>query len=193
KGSATEMHVVLPRLMAYGQALEYDSKMRLAADVYRTVVSHAHPIDDGDVAVSAHIRLAYCLLNAGELDEAAATYGQAERVANAVGDVMGVLRARIGEARVATERGNMPRAESILDETIERAAKHGVADVHSRALHERARVAGLRGEYERSIQLAYDALELTTSSREKDRILGDVAASFLLLGLLDVARDAYLV
>ena len=35
-GAMPGMHVVLPRLMAYGQSLEYDSKMRLAADVYRT-------------------------------------------------------------------------------------------------------------------------------------------------------------
>src|SRR6185312_758549 len=31
-----EMHAVTPRLMAYGQALEYESKLSLAADVYRT-------------------------------------------------------------------------------------------------------------------------------------------------------------
>src|SRR5439155_10970529 len=60
-------HGVAPRLMAYGQVLEYDAKWTLAVDVYRTVIAHAHPVDDVDVAVAAHIRLAYSLLNTGDL------------------------------------------------------------------------------------------------------------------------------
>ena len=44
----------------------------------------------------------------------------------------------------------------------------------------------------RSNQFAYRALDLAPSQRQKDRILGDIAASFMYLGLDDVARDAYL-
>ena len=55
-------------------------------------------------------------------DAAAAAYEQASRVALAAGDMIGVLRGRIGDAKIAMARGNMPQAESILDETIERRA-----------------------------------------------------------------------
>jgi len=44
--SATDLHALCPRLMAYGQALEYESKWTLAADVYATIVAHAHPVED---------------------------------------------------------------------------------------------------------------------------------------------------
>ena len=47
--------------MAYGHVLEYESRWSLAADVYRTLVAYAHPIDDADLVVSAHIQLAFCL------------------------------------------------------------------------------------------------------------------------------------
>jgi tetratricopeptide (TPR) repeat protein len=191
--TSVDMHAIIPRLMAYGQALEYDGRSALASDVYRTIVAHSHPMDDGDIVVPASIQLALCLRNLGDLGGAADAYSMASRIATANGDVIGVLRARVGEAKLATARGNMPQAEAILDETIERADQHELRDVHSRALHDRATVAHLRGQHDRAVQFAYRALDFATSSREKDRILVDIATIFLDFGMVDVARDAYLV
>lgn len=182
-----------PRLMAYAQTLEYEAKWALAADVYRTIIAHGHPIEDADIVVPASIQLGLCLRNLGDLQGASDAYSDASRIADSNGDMIGVLRARIGEAKIATARGNMPDAEAILDETIEHAAKNSLNDVHSRALHDRALVAGLRGQYDRVVQFAYRALDLATSQRERDRILSDIATAFLDLGLVDVARDAYLI
>ena len=188
-----EMHAVTPRLMAYGQALEYESKLSLAADVYRTIVAHAHPIEDADIAIPAHNQLAFCLRNLGDLSGAAAAYDEATRVATTTGDIIGVLRAQVGRAKVWIAVGNVPQAEAILDDAIVRAAAPGLEDVRARALHDRAHVAAMRGQYERTIQFAYQALEISVSQRHRDRILGDIAAGFSDLGLLDVARDAYVV
>jgi tetratricopeptide (TPR) repeat protein len=191
--TSIDLHALSPRLMAYGQALEYDSKLSLASDVYRTIVAHAHPVDDADLVVSAHSQLAFCLRNLGDLDGSGEAYDECGRVAGAAGDLMGVLRAQVGHAKVAIARGNLPRAESILDDAIVSADSAGLVDIRSRALHDRAQVAGLRGQYERSIQFAYQALESTRTQRERDRILNDIAVSFMYLGLHDAARDAYLV
>jgi tetratricopeptide (TPR) repeat protein len=188
-----DMHVITPRLMAYAQDLEYDARWALAADVYRTIVSHGHPTDDGDLVIPATIQLGHCLKNLGDLHGAAQAYAHASQVANANGDLIGVLRARIGEAKIATMRGNMPVAEAMLDSTIAQASEHGLDDVQSRALHDRAGVAGMRGQYDRVVQFGYKALDLSTSQRERDRILADIATGFLDLGLVEVARDAYLV
>jgi tetratricopeptide (TPR) repeat protein len=188
-----EMHAVTPRLMAYGQGLEYESKLSLAADVYRTIVAHAHPIEDADIAIPAHNQLAFCLRNLGDLPGAAAAYDEATKVATTKGDMMGVLRSQVGRAKVWIAVGNVPQAEAILDEAIMRAAEPGLEDVRARALHDRAHVAALRGQYERTIQFAYQALELSTTQRHRDRILADIAGGFSDLGVLDVARDAYLV
>jgi len=188
-----DMSAVAPRLLAYGRALEYEARYALASDVYRAVVAHSHPVEDSDVAAAAHLQLAACLRVSGNLTAAAEAYSVAGDIAQAADDIVGVLRARIGDARIAMQRGNLPRAEQLLDKAIEASAGHDLADVRSSALHERAGVAFFRGEYERSIQFAYEAMKTTTSARERDRMLNDLATAFMRLGVLSAARDAYLV
>jgi tetratricopeptide (TPR) repeat protein len=188
-----DIHVVVTPLMAYAQALEYDAKWLLAADVYHSVLAHLHPVEDGDASVAAHLRLGQCYRHLHRVEDAIAAFASASEIATAVGDIVGVLRARTGEARIAILRGNLPQAERILDETISRAVGSDLADVRSRALHDRSEVARKRGEYEFAIRLAYDALAHSESATQRDRILSDIAVAFLDLGVLSAARDAYLV
>lgn len=190
---AVDIHALAPRLMAYAQALDYEARWPLASDIYETVVAHADPVADADLVVPAFIQLAYCRRMLSEYDRALAAYDSASRVAHSAGDLMGVLRSRLGEAKVAIARGNMPKADSILEETIQRARVSGLESVRSRALHDRAVVAGLTGKHERSVQLAYDALSCSPPALERDRILNDIATSLRGLGLHEAARDGYLV
>jgi len=194
-GSAkvVEPHALCPRLMAYGQALEYDAKWSLAADVYQTIIAHSSPVDDADLVVAAFLQLAFCHRTLGDLDDAAVAYEEASRVALSAGDMIGVLRGRLGDAKIAMARGNLPHADVILEETIERAKSSGLDDVQARALTDRAFVAGSGNHHERAIRYSYDALELSKSQRDRDRILANIATGFRYLGLLDVARDAYIV
>jgi len=191
KGADT--HEAMPRLMAYARALQYDAKSSLAVDVYDTVVAHTHPLKESDTAIAAHQQRGACLRTLGRFEEAQAAYAAAGAVAEQAGDMIGVLRARIGDAKIAVARGNLPYAESVLDETIASAAQHGVTMVHSMALHDRAMVAGLRGNHELTIQLAYEALSEAELPTERDRILGDIGTAFHMLGIRSAARDAFLV
>lgn len=188
-----DIHQVITPMMAYARALEYDAKWPLAADVYHSVLAHLHPVEDSDASIAAHLRLGQCYRNLHQLDDAAEAYAAASEIASAVGDVVGVLRARVDEGRLAILRGNLPKAEQILDDAIVRATSEDLRDVRSRALHERSNVAQLRGQYEVAIQLAYDALGHAQSSVSRDRILGDLAGTFVELGVYTAARDAYLV
>jgi tetratricopeptide (TPR) repeat protein len=185
--------VVVPRLMAYAKALEYDAKWALAADVYQSVIGHTHPVQESDTAIMAHLQLAVCLRTLGRLQEAHAAYTTAGVVAEQSGDMMGVLRARIGDAKIAVAKGNLPHAAAVLDETIAKAALGGVSTVHSMALHDRAVVAGMQGDYEMAIRFAYDALRESTVPMDRDRILHDIGSAFLELGVRSAARDAFLV
>jgi tetratricopeptide (TPR) repeat protein len=187
------MHALSPRLMAYGQALEYEAKWSLAADVYATIAAETHLPEDADLVVGALLHRAFCLGTAGDWDRAAVDYEQASRIATDVDDMGGALRGRLGVAKVATARGNMPKAEEILNEAIDHARQLGLDDVHSRALNDRAWVAGLRGQHDIAIRFSYDALSLSKSQRERDRILTNIATGFRYVGRHDVARDAYLV
>jgi tetratricopeptide (TPR) repeat protein len=188
-----DFHVVVTPLMAYGKALEYDAKWTLAADVYQSVLAHLHPVEDSDASIAAHLRLGQCYRSLNRIDDATDAFETAANVATSAGDIVGVLRARIGEAQIARTHGNLPRAAAILDETIGRATGAEMREVRSRALHDRSGVATLTGNFELGIRLAYDALELCESALERDRILADIAAAFTQLGVYSAAHDAYLI
>jgi tetratricopeptide (TPR) repeat protein len=190
---AADMSAVAPRLVAYAQALEYEARYALAADVYRGVIGHTHPVEESDIAVAAHIDLAKCLRISGNLGAAAEAYGMAAQIAQASDDIVGVLRAQIGDAKIAIERGNLPRAEQLLDDAIAASSRPGLEDVRSRALHDRAGVAFYRKDYEQSVRFAYEAMTTATNPRGRDRILNDLATAFMRLGVLTAARDAYVV
>ena len=188
-----DFSVVATRLSAYGRALHFDAKWRLAADVYETLLMYAHPIDESDVYINASMQLGYCLRMLGSFDEAGAAYADAGRVATSMGDVVGILRARIADARLSMLRGNLPRAEEILDDTIVRATSESLHDVAGLALHERSTVAHERRDYAGAIRFAYDALAKLSGQSARDRVLTDIASSFMELGVTSAARDAFLV
>lgn len=186
-----DMHAVAPRLLAYARLLDLDAKWELAADVYETVIVHTDPAHDSDDAITAHLRLSYCRRQLGEFDAAEHIAVQAGRVAQAADDLVGSLHARIAEAKVSIARGNYPRAETMLDETIRRAEVADLRQFRANALQERAAVAQLKGEYEYAIRLGYEALDTLADDRQRDRMLGDIAGAFYSLGVRSAARDAY--
>ena len=190
---ARSFRTIVTPLMAFARSLEYEAKFPLAVDVYQTVLAHTHPIEDSDASIGAHLRLGQCHRILNQIDKSAKAYECAHEIATATGDMVGILRARIGEGQIAMIRGNLPHAEDIFDETIRRANMPNLADVRSSAMHGRANVAHFREQYERAIQFAYAALEEAQIPVERDRILGDIAVSFLELGVYSSARDAYLV
>ncbi|NUO40299.1 MAG: hypothetical protein HOQ17_11900 [Gemmatimonadaceae bacterium] len=189
---AGDMHAIAPRLMAYARALDLDAKWALAADVYETVIAHVHPVEESDVAITAHLRLGACQRFLGALTEASRTFETASAIATEVNDIVGILKAQIGTAKLALARGNMPGAERILDETIARAAQSDdLVEVRAVALQDRADVAFHRARYDLAVELAYRSRELTTDSINRDRLLADIAAAFYMLGVHTAAKDAY--
>jgi len=188
-----DLHAVAPRLMAYARSLDLDARWSLAADVYQTVIAHAHPIEDSDVAVNALLRRAHCLRELGDLPAAMSVFATAGQVARANSDLMSDLRSRIGEAKVLAAKGNLPAADAILEQAAAEADSLELAEVRSIASHDRSYIAHLRGQYDAAVRFAYDAMRDSTSERERDRILGDLAGSFYMLGLKSAARDAFLI
>jgi tetratricopeptide (TPR) repeat protein len=188
-----DLSAVVPRLMAYAKSLEYDGRWALAADVYSAVLPHVDPVADADVVITAHVQTSTCLRAVGDFDGALEASRRAQVAASAVNDVAGQLRGRLVEGRVSISRGNYPLAASICDEIVEACERHGLLEMKSRALQDRAGIAGMTGEYEQAIQFAYAALPIAASERDREIILNDIATGFSELGLVEVARDAYLV
>jgi tetratricopeptide (TPR) repeat protein len=190
---AVRVPLVAPRLLAYARALQFDGRWELAADVHRTVLAHAHPVDEADIVIAANMQLGACLRTTAAWDEATTAYARAGCVAAMSGDIVNVLRSRVAEANLAKDRGNLPQAQMLLDETIREATANRLADIRAVALHDRANIAVRRGEFEAAITMAYEALEGTSAPASRDRILSDIAVAFYELGMRSAARDAYLI
>ena len=170
---------VAPRLMAYGRALQHAAKWPLAADVYRTVLAYATPVDDAETVIAANMQLGRCLRVMAEWEEALACFAAASQVATMTDDVMSILRARIQEANIAIDRGNLPYAETLLDETIVQAKESGLRRVGATAMHDRAHLALRRGKPTEAVVWQYEAFKGVRNQMARDRVLNDLGASFV--------------
>jgi tetratricopeptide (TPR) repeat protein len=193
RSERVDTRIVTPRLMAYAQALDFDARWNLSIDVYQTVLDYCDPAEDQDVLTTAYLQMAVAHRMLGDLDLARDYYARAGEVGESVGNLVGVLRAEIGFAKIAIARGNFPQAQQLLDSVIARSTEAGLSTVRSFALHDRSGIAHTTGDYELAIRFAYRALQDAGSPRDRDRIMADMAAAFKDLGLRTAARDGYLI
>jgi tetratricopeptide (TPR) repeat protein len=129
----------------------------------------------------------------GDWEASARAYSQAAYIADTLGDRPGVLTVQIGIANTYMAKGNLPQAQTILDDVLIQARDQELPEVQGFALHSRAALAARRGEHADGLKLAYEALGLTSKLSEKDQILEDMAGIFTELGLHDAARDSHLI
>lgn len=181
------------RLSEYALALQFGARWSQAADVYQTLVSYVPVRDDPHAVAAAYVQLGACLRTLGNLDSALSAYAAASWIAAEHGDPVTLGRARVGEAKIALHRGNLPKAEAILDEVIAEAEATGCDDVLARALMDRAEVAGRRGQFEAGVLYGYRALRHHTEPVQHDRTLADIATSLNAMGQRRAAREAHLV
>ena len=190
---APRIVTVAPRLMAYGRALQHAANWPLAADVYRTVLAYALPVEDSETVVAANMQLGRCLRVLAEWEEALACFAAVSQVATMTDDMMSILRARIQEANIAIDRGNLPHAETLLEDTIVCAKERGLQEIGATAMHDRAHLALRRGKPTEAVVWQYEAFKGVRNQMARDRVLNDLGASFVQLGIYSAARDAFLV
>ena len=180
-------------LMAYAQVLQDGAQWSLAADVYDTVLMNARSAADTRAVPACAVRAGFCLRMMGKLEEADRAYRFGLEIASEIGDRHCALLARVGTAAVAAQRGELPEAESALDEVIVGAVGPELRAVRAAALHDRGGVAIVRQDYERAVLLLYEAFALYGDTPNRDRALNDLATALGSLGLRSAARDAYFV
>lgn len=180
-------------LMAYGRVLDYEASWGLATDVFSTVAKIARPEKNARFAVEAHIAVGGAARRNGDWEISARAYSQAAYIADTLGDRPGVLTVQVGIANTYLAKGNLPQAETILDDVIVQARDQELPEIQGMALHSRASLAQRKGDTAEGVKLAYEALNLTRNPNERDIVLQDIAAMFTDLGMHDAARDAHLV
>jgi tetratricopeptide (TPR) repeat protein len=180
-------------LMGYGRVLDYEASWALSTDVFSTVASVVRPERNARLAVEALIAMGGSARRNGDWETSARAYSQAAYIADTMGDLPGVLTVQVGIANTYLAKGNLPQAQTILDDVIVQARDQEFPDVQAVALHSRAALAQRRGEPAEGLKLAYEALGLTTKHPEKDQILEDIAGLFTELGMHSAARDSHLI
>jgi hypothetical protein len=180
-------------LFAYGRALDIHGHWQLAADVFGSVAEIARAERSPEIAMEATIALGGSARRCGDWDRSAEGYAEAAHLADALNDKASGLTVRVGTANTNLARGNLPAAQSILDEVIAEASRSGLDGVEALALHSSATVAHLKGNFRETVRLAYKALEKTTTPSVKDSLMADIAAAFAEMGMLNAARDAHMI
>ena len=189
-GASTER--ALPSLLAYGKALQLAARWALAVDVFETLLEHPASGEQGDIALQAALKCAYCLRVASRFDEAEAAYDRVRGLAAACDDRSAGFLSEIGRANVALQRGNYPKAEAMLDAVIASSAAASCDGAHARALHDRGAVAYRRGQREEALRFMHRALRRQTEPSQRDRLLGDIALIMGELGYSGETRDVHL-
>ena len=184
---------ILPRLFAYAGLLEKRGQLAVASDVFETVVRLGEEQFESDMLIDAHMRLGFCRRMLGQLNEAEAAYSMAGKIAKRHKEPSRFQHSRVGVAKVALARGNLPVADTMLQDIVRECGAHGFEQVHAIALHDNAVVARMRGEYTRAVCLAYDALERTQNSSERERVLMDISTTFVSMGRFEEAQTALLI
>jgi tetratricopeptide (TPR) repeat protein len=184
---------VCSALMGYGRTLDYEANWGLATDVFSTVAMLTRPERNARLAVEANILVGGAARRNGDWETSARAYSQAAYIADTLGDRPGVLSVQVGIANTYLAKGNLPQAQTILDDVIVQARDQDLPEVQSLALHTCAALAQRRGEHAEGLKLAYEALGLTSRLAEKDQILEDIAGLFTELGMHTSARDSHLI
>jgi tetratricopeptide (TPR) repeat protein len=184
---------VCAALLAYGRSLDYEASWGLATDVFQTVAKLVRPEKNARLAVEANVAVGGAARRNGDWDTSARAYSQAAYIADTLGDKPGVLTVQVGIANTYLAKGNLPQAETILDDVIVQARDQELSEVEGMALHSRGVLAHRRGAHAEGLKLAYEAFALTTKPTDKDFVLEDIAAMFTELGMRGPARDAHLV
>jgi tetratricopeptide (TPR) repeat protein len=180
-------------LLAYGRALDYQAAWGLAIDVFSTVAKLTAPERNPTLAVEAHVAAGGSARRNGDWEISARAYSQAAYIADTLGDRQGVLTVQVGIANTYMAKGNLPQAQTILDDVLVQARDQELPQVQAVALHSRGVLAAHKGDQSEGLKLAHEAFGLTTNSADRDVVLGDIAAMFTMLGLYDAARDSYLI
>ena len=183
---------VCASILAYGRALSYEASWGLATDVFTTVAKLARPEKNPSLAIEANVAVGGSARRNGDWETSARAYSQAAYIADTIGDRQGILNVQVGIANTYLAKGNLPQAQSILDDVIVQSADERMPEVRAAALHSRAAIAQRKGDPAEGLRLAYEALNLTRRPVDRDLVLEDIAAMFTEFGLRDAARETHL-
>jgi tetratricopeptide (TPR) repeat protein len=178
-------------LTAYAYFLEHEARLDEALDILG-LAGRAH-----GASVPA-TEFASIALFAGRLNRllarwtgANACYERAESAAQSSGDMVTVLRSRLGRSAVLRGQGNLPLSLEMANEVAKRAAAAQLPDVEAMAWSDVGVVLVLQGRMDDAVQAMYRAFRLSEDSLNRMRVLGDLGLALVQIRAYESARMAF--
>jgi thioredoxin-like negative regulator of GroEL len=109
--------------------------------MFTTVAKIARPEKNARLAIDANVAIGGAARRNGDWETSARAYSQAAYIADTVGDRQGILTVQVGIANTYMAKGNLPQAQSILDDVIVQSTDERMSEVQGMALHSRAALA----------------------------------------------------
>ena len=178
-------------LTAYAYFLEHEGRLEEALDVL-ALAGHTHgpAIPPAEFAATA--------LFAGRINRllarwprANACYTAAESASLATGDMVTVLRSRLGRGAVLRGQGNLPLAKYSAEAVIAEAESRNLREVLAIAYADLGAVCEQQEQYAEAAQANYRAFLASDDSLQRMRVLGDLGIDLLKLGAYESARLAF--
>lgn len=179
-------HVLAGRLMAYGMGLHASGRFAPAVDVFRTI--ERADLFDTEFTMQAIYQRAFALRVLHRFDEATAAYAALRTAAREFRHRRFELEADLGDAKIAADRGNLPNAERMVDDVLHRCDRVKDRQLRGKALIDRAWIAGLRKQPDRSLAFSLMALREVEESQRRDRICNNIAFALRETGNGELAK-----
>jgi tetratricopeptide (TPR) repeat protein len=178
-------------LTAYAYFLEHEARLDEALDILG-LAGRAH-----GASVPA-TEFASIALFAGRLNRLLARwngantcYGRAEDAAQTSGDMVTVLRSRLGRSAVLRGQGNLPLSLAMAMEVARQAEALELREVEAMAWSDVGAVLVLEDRMEEAVHAKYRAFRLTEDSLNRMRVLGDLGVGLLRIRAYESARLAF--
>ena len=178
-------------LTAYAYFLEHEARLAEALDVLALAARcHGKAIPAGEFAAIALFAARLRRLQA-QWAAANASYAVAEEAAQATGDMVTVLRSRLGRGGVLRGQGNLPACRAVAESVLRSAEELNLRDLQAMAYADLSAVLELQGLLTESVQAEYRAFQLSDDEIQRMRYLGDLGITLARIGAFGAARTAF--
>jgi tetratricopeptide (TPR) repeat protein len=178
-------------LTAYAYFLEHDGRLEESLEMLtlaaRCQGSDTSPLDFARYALFAG-RLNRLL---ARWETATNCYAAAEEAGAQAGDLVAVLRGRLGKGAVHRGQGNLPAARETAEEVAREADELQLVEPQAIAYGDLGVVYGLQGLRLEALQAYYRAFQLSTDPVQRMRTLGDLGIGLVQIGAHEAARIAF--
>jgi tetratricopeptide (TPR) repeat protein len=178
-------------LTAYAYFLEHEARLAEALDVLGLAArSHGRAIPAAEFAAIALFAARLRRLQA-HWATANASYAAAEEAGNSAGDMVTVLRGRLGRGAVLRGQGNLPASRALAESVLRSAKELKLREVQALASADLGALLALQGLPAESVQAKYRAFQLSDDEIQRMRYLGDLGISLAQIGAYAAARTAF--